>query len=115
MPCISSSPSASGSRLPCHGSIFQPLWPSYALMPVIPWMENSSRTLLGRLFSWTTTASNPPPPVYFPVRRSEEHTSELQSRLHLVCRLLLEKKKKEYEDRQNAEEDTTNWKACTEL
>src|SRR2546422_7915834 len=30
-----------------------------------------------------------------PLRRSEEHTSELQSRLHLVCRLLLEKKKKE--------------------
>src|SRR2546429_3604475 len=30
--------------------------------------------------------------------RSEEHTSELQSRLHLVCRLLLEKKKKEIED-----------------
>src|SRR5687768_18275674 len=28
-------------------------------------------------------------------RRSEEHTSELQSRLHLVCRLLLEKKKNE--------------------
>src|SRR2546422_3391913 len=30
------------------------------------------------------------------VERSEEHTSELQSRLHLVCRLLLEKKKKLY-------------------
>src|SRR2546422_1317173 len=29
--------------------------------------------------------------------RSEEHTSELQSRLHLVCRLLLEKKKKLYQ------------------
>src|SRR2546422_3222086 len=29
--------------------------------------------------------------------RSEEHTSELQSRLHLVCRLLLEKKKKDNE------------------
>src|SRR2546429_9637993 len=27
------------------------------------------------------------------LQRSEEHTSELQSRLHLVCRLLLEKKK----------------------
>src|SRR2546429_4338974 len=27
------------------------------------------------------------------IKRSEEHTSELQSRLHLVCRLLLEKKK----------------------
>src|SRR3712207_7654621 len=30
------------------------------------------------------------------VRRSEEHTSELQSRQYLVCRLLLEKKKKTY-------------------
>src|SRR5439155_24275891 len=30
-----------------------------------------------------------------PARRSEEHTSELQSRGHLVCRLLLEKKKDE--------------------
>src|SRR2546429_7084873 len=29
------------------------------------------------------------------VVRSEEHTSELQSRLHLVCRLLLEKKKRD--------------------
>src|SRR2546422_4043017 len=31
--------------------------------------------------------------------RSEEHTSELQSRLHLVCRLLLEKKKNFYKER----------------
>src|SRR3989449_5502482 len=31
-------------------------------------------------------------------RRSEEHTSELQSRLHLVCRLLLEKKKKKNQE-----------------
>src|SRR2546429_2467112 len=31
--------------------------------------------------------------VYAICHRSEEHTSELQSRLHLVCRLLLEKKK----------------------
>src|SRR5256884_1426891 len=34
-------------------------------------------------------------PIYFAEGRSEEHTSELQSRLHLVCRLLLEKKKEE--------------------
>src|SRR3989449_7041247 len=34
--------------------------------------------------------------------RSEEHTSELQSRLHLVCRLLLEKKKKKYQMRRAA-------------
>src|SRR5687768_18109653 len=33
------------------------------------------------------------------VARSEEHTSELQSRLHLVCRLLLEKKKKQHIDK----------------
>src|SRR5258707_8054652 len=32
------------------------------------------------------------------VRRSEEHTSELQSRQYLVCRLLLEKKKKQTSD-----------------
>src|SRR2546422_8311951 len=37
---------------------------------------------------------------FFRSKRSEEHTSELQSRLHLVCRLLLEKKKKKV--------DTTN-------
>src|SRR5687768_17751592 len=33
-------------------------------------------------------------PGHHRYHRSEEHTSELQSRLHLVCRLLLEKKKK---------------------
>src|SRR5690348_17556714 len=32
--------------------------------------------------------------LHVPQRRSEEHTSELQSPVHLVCRLLLEKKKK---------------------
>src|SRR5438477_1963103 len=32
-----------------------------------------------------------------PTVRSEEHTSELQSHVNLVCRLLLEKKKKKYE------------------
>src|SRR5260370_5147716 len=39
-----------------------------------------------------------------PARRSEEHTSELQSHLNLVCRLLLEKKKKVA---QNAQPMTT--------
>src|SRR5256884_3112560 len=33
------------------------------------------------------------------IERSEEHTSELQSRLHLVCRLLLEKKKQHHHGR----------------
>src|SRR2546425_1450528 len=35
-----------------------------------------------------------PPVAYFSEERSEEHTSELQSLAYLVCRLLLEKKKK---------------------
>src|SRR5687768_17701119 len=35
--------------------------------------------------------------------RSEEHTSELQSRLHLVCRLLLEKKKKKLKNQTSIE------------
>src|SRR5438105_8964473 len=41
--------------------------------------------------------------AYSPRRRSEEHTSELQSRVDLVCRLLLEKKKK------NRWNKTTEW------
>src|SRR6266481_6909940 len=36
----------------------------------------------------------PARPTVAPAGRSEEHTSELQSQFHLVCRLLLEKKKK---------------------
>src|SRR3989442_2166544 len=39
-------------------------------------------------------SSGPRRPTAACHRRSEEHTSELQSRPHLVCRLLLEKKKK---------------------
>src|SRR2546422_8533512 len=61
------------------------------------------------LFPYTTLFRSRPPERYHRPRlysqnpmtasaawllRSEEHTSELQSRLHLVCRLLLEKKKK---------------------
>src|SRR2546422_3694349 len=43
------------------------------------------RPEVGHVARWEARASD---------GRSEEHTSELQSRLHLVCRLLLEKKKK---------------------
>src|SRR2546422_5391460 len=52
-------------------------------------------------FSWASTTATSPSsarsasPTGSHERRSEEHTSELQSRLHLVCRLLLEKKKKQ--------------------
>src|SRR3989449_3924143 len=45
--------------------------------------------------SWSGTVRVKPASTGFAPKllRSEEHTSELQSRLHLVCRLLLEKKK----------------------
>src|SRR5690348_17734567 len=42
------------------------------------------RTMAGRAPAWAQSTA----------QRSEEHTSELQSPVHLVCRLLLEKKKK---------------------
>src|SRR2546422_8310903 len=45
--------------------------------------------------------------------RSEEHTSELQSRLHLVCRLLLEKKKKKKQHNQQDDKNKTNNDANT--
>src|SRR2546429_6684302 len=53
------------------------------------WRSRSARAVTrtkGGACARTARASGP--------IRSEEHTSELQSRLHLVCRLLLEKKKK---------------------
>src|SRR2546422_3770642 len=59
---------------------FEPHWSRW-------WIDrgifHANAKSLGRVFSLVI-----PPP-----NRSEEHTSELQSRLHLVCRLLLEKKK----------------------
>src|SRR2546429_7200042 len=63
--------------------------------------------LIDRLRRGRPQHSGQPPAREAPVRarlvtRSEEHTSELQSRLHLVCRLLLEKKKKKYAKRYNA-------------
>src|SRR2546429_4276711 len=51
--------------------------------PLIAVLDNNlyhQYAVLARIYDWS--------------KRSEEHTSELQSRLHLVCRLLLEKKKK---------------------
>src|SRR5258707_7034477 len=58
----------------------------------VPWTGPSACDELdcprfGQLF-------DPIAPVFPAVARSEEHTSELQSRQYLVCRLLLEKKKK---------------------
>src|SRR5699024_11846447 len=54
---------------------------------------------MSRAFSWAqaplTTGQSLSEPMITATLRSEEHTSELQSRFDLVCRLLLEKKKKQ--------------------
>src|SRR2546422_5594092 len=52
--------------------------------------EMASLTRAALNNDWTTARSLHR--KYLPLMRSEEHTSELQSRLHLVCRLLLVKK-----------------------
>src|SRR5439155_21864104 len=62
-----------------------------AVMPIHtvllrPWRRPKRITALSE--------SHPPSGAIREAQRSEEHTSELQSRGHLVCRLLLEKKKK---------------------
>src|SRR5437870_6606604 len=58
-------------------------------MPSVKWSLSSAATCRPR-----RVLPLPPGPVRVKTRlRSEEHTSELQSRGHLVCRLLLEKKK----------------------
>src|SRR5438876_8302166 len=52
------------------------------------------------------TAAGPVPQVR--AGRSEEHTSELQSPVHLVCRLLLEKKKKKKQHKTQPKKHSTN-------
>src|SRR5438105_7070892 len=58
-----------------------------------PWKEPRSQQ--GRwALHWLLSFFSPRYPHWEAPTRSEEHTSELQSRVDLVCRLLLEKKKK---------------------
>src|SRR6478672_13278930 len=60
--------------------------------------HDSSSMLWASALTLATKMSRPPSAsAAAPTQRSEEHTSELQSRSDLVCRLLLEKKKQEGE------------------
>src|SRR5207253_8380149 len=78
-------------------------------MSMAPWVsngpiENAMDAVVSSSWTATPTTQGKPPPPYSgsngtapqpeSTYRSEEHTSELQSRGHLVCRLLLEKKNK---------------------
>src|SRR5690349_24128201 len=68
-----------------------------SILVTLPTFTSATRT---RVFCWmTTTSGNWAWMVYEPSPlRSEEHTSELQSRRELVCRLLLEKKQERWSD-----------------
>src|SRR5690349_23461451 len=71
--------------------------------------QRTARPWLGQVDE-TTDA---PQQAYDP--RSEEHTSELQSRRDLVCRLLLEKKKKKKQKKHNENDKRRNKMMYTEL
>src|SRR5690625_7087270 len=60
-------------------------------MPIYDGLRNTSAIIFAVMGAWIAL-------LYPGKLRSEEHTSELQSRGHLVCRLLLEKKKKQTSD-----------------
>src|SRR5205809_3587209 len=73
------------------------LQPRSTLFPYTTLFRSRSAAKLFASRTWETKRRKPSR-IWWRVsmmccRRSEEHTSELQSRLHLVCRLLLEKKK----------------------
>src|SRR5258706_10945141 len=67
--------------------------PRSTLFPYTTLFRSSSpaRVDANHVFRWTSTTAGISPETF---DRSEEHTSELQSLTNLVCRLLLEKKKK---------------------
>src|SRR2546422_7848948 len=80
---ISSMRSTISSRL--VPSLFGPIWAAATFIPRTS-IPRTSRGIDVRGIKVAAAQMGPN-------NRSEEHTSELQSRLHLVCRLLLEKKK----------------------
>src|SRR5689334_24671875 len=68
--------------------------PRSTLFPYTTLFRSARETAIRRVESAVEAAPERPILSRARSRRSEEHTSELQSQFHLVCRLLLEKKKK---------------------
>src|SRR3712207_7599521 len=64
------------------------------IISIVGYTNAGKSTLLNTLTSSEVLAEQRMFATLDPTSRSEEHTSELQSRQYLVCRLLLEKKKK---------------------
>src|SRR5689334_24375657 len=69
------------------------LFPYTTLFRSVRIRVDASRTRGGLRPIWPYFGADEPSYAYMRDGRSEEHTSELQSQFHLVCRLLLEKKK----------------------
>src|SRR5438067_5766776 len=77
--------------------------PRSTLFPYTTLFRSRSSTSRRGLRRWADTSSRPGESR----DRSEEHTSELQSRFDLVCRLLLEKKKQQNNNREARAQDHT--------
>src|SRR5256884_6352927 len=75
-----------------YTTLFRSLLSSAICSSLLPFRKSSVATGPGATALTVTFR----PRSTFARTRSEEHTSELQSRLHLVCRLLLEKKKNKH-------------------
>src|SRR2546427_7450966 len=80
------------SGLPSNRSISTVIVPSYSV-------RVTRRPLCSQVMSRPWRSRVLPLAWFEGLRRSEEHTSELQSQSNLVCRLLLEKKKKDWRSR----------------
>src|SRR5689334_24233740 len=76
------SPAAARKASAAHSAKHSGAWTTCSTWPHTPATAST----------WKPTSTNS-------ASRSEEHTSELQSQFHLVCRLLLEKKKKNYTEK----------------
>src|SRR2546422_5763616 len=83
MPSVGETGPRRAGRLSMTSSRLKRFWLGWRVMPLKCRMERRQARIPSQNMNRAATRL-----------RSEEHTSELQSRLHLVCRLLLEKKKK---------------------
>src|SRR2546430_8485306 len=74
-----------------YTTLFRSILPVFAAEELIAWVANKAH--------WADVGGMAPSSISPNATRSEEHTSELQSQSNLVCRLLLEKKKKDCHNR----------------
>src|SRR5256884_2902635 len=91
---LSASPPCANTSTPSASAAVYEAVPAdgVCLFQTVPHLKRAFRARSTGRLGWTFWRETPE--TGRRRKRSEEHTSELQSRLHLVCRLLLEKKKK---------------------